>query len=297
MKINNELINKVLGISADEPFEADKLALSIHKEIPDTVSFLDDEKFIEDISSNKNIKALFITPQLSRHFKEHTPVKIICDDPRYYFYSLYNHIAENDYTKFTSEIDETASIHKTAFVSETNVKIGKNVIIGPNASVLADVYIGDNSIIMPGAVLGSTGFEYKRTSRGIVSVFHDGKVVIHQNVEIGANTCIDKGFSFRDTVIGENSRIDNLVHIAHAAHIGKNCFIIAGAMVAGTVTIGDDVWIGPHANIAPQVNVGEKGFVTLGAVVTKDVPAGEMVSGVFAMPHKKFIEQLKRNSK
>lgn len=297
MRIDNELIEKVTGLSSERPFEADKLVPVGNRDISNAMSFLDDVKFIENVNNNRGISAVFVTKELAAKLEYSAVVKVICDDPRYYFYTLYNYFAIEGYKKIPSKIDPSARIHAKAFISEYNIEIGKMVVIEPNATILPDVCIGDNCRIMPGAVLGSTGFEYKRTSKGILPVIHDGKVILHSNVEIGANTCIDKGFSFRDTIIGDNTKIDNLVHIAHSAHIGKNCFIIAGAMIAGSVTLGNDVWIGPHANIAPQVNVGDNGFVTLGAVVTKDVPSGEMVSGVFAMPHKKFIELIKRNSK
>ena len=120
-------------------------------------------------------------------------------------------------------------------------------------------------------------------------------MILHESVDVGANAAIDKGFSFRNTEIGAGTKIDNLVYIAHAVHIGENCLLAAGAAVMGSVTIENNVWIGPNATIAPQVTLGNGAFVTLGSAVTKDVADGEMVSGVFAIPHKKFIENLKKN--
>ena len=188
-------------------------------------------------------------------------------------------------------------VHPTAFVSEYNVTIGKNVVIEPHANIMSDVVIGNNCVIRAGSVLGSEGYEYKRTSQGVLSVFHDGKVIIGNNVEIGANTCVDKGLMSFDTTIGDNTKVDNLVHIAHSVTIGKNCFIIACSMIAGSVKIEDDVWVGPNANIAPQVTIRKGGFVTLGSVVTKEVNEKEWVTGNFAIPHAKFLEIFKRNLK
>jgi UDP-3-O-[3-hydroxymyristoyl] glucosamine N-acyltransferase len=294
MRINSQLIKEAVDI-ASEGIDSANLGLVANSNLPDMLSFIDSEKFIAQAEENKNITALFITAALSAKITRKNINKIIVDDPRHAYYSLYNFIAEKNYKKSPSVIDSSAKVHPKAFVSEYNVTIGKNCVIEPNVTILPDVIIGDNCYIMAGAVLGSSGFEYKRTSKGVLPVIHDGKVILHDYAEIGANTCVDKGFSFRDTVIGSHSKIDNLVHIAHSVHTGRNCFVIAGAMLAGSVTLEDDVWIGPHANIAPQVTVGAGAFVTLGAVVTRDVAKNEMVSGVFAIPHKKFLDNLKKS--
>jgi UDP-3-O-[3-hydroxymyristoyl] glucosamine N-acyltransferase LpxD len=157
------------------------------------------------------------------------------------------------------------------------------------------VRIGRGTIVRAGAVLGAEGFEHKRTSRGILSVRHDGEVIIGERVEIGANCAISKGFSFRHTVIDDETRLDNLVHVAHGAQIGKRCFLPASCMIAGSTTIHDDVWIGPNASVSSQVQVGEGAYVTIGAVVTRDVPAGQRMTGNFAVPHAAFLSILKRN--
>lgn len=293
MKINNTLLKEVLGLTPAEEVACDSLGLVDHSE-PNMLTFVDDERFIEQAVDNPNVSAIFISETLAEKLGSTRIVKMICDDPRYYFYSLWNHVGKAGYQKTPTVIHPTASVDAKASVSEYNVEIGKNVVIEPNATVLPDVVIGDNCIIRAGAVLGSEGYEHKRTSRGIVSVFHDGKVILGKNVEIGANSCLDKGFRYRATKIGDFTKIDNLVHISHCVHIGKNCFIICGAVVSGTVTIMDDVWIGPNAVTAPHITIGDAGFVTLGSVVTQSVKEREWVTGNFAIPHVKFLLNLKR---
>lgn len=294
MKITSDIIKKAAGLET-ENIGCDNLGLTAYTHLPNMLTFLDSEKFIAQCESNPNVKAVLLTESINKKYSAKNITRIICEDPRFSFYTLLNYVLESEYKKSPNNIDKSAKIHPSASIAEYNVTIGKNTVIDPNVTILPDVHIGDSCYIMPGAVLGSVGFEYKRTSKGVLPVFHDGKVIIHDYVEIGANTCIDKGFSFRDTVISEYSKIDNLVHVAHSVHIGKACFVIAGAMIAGTVTLKDNVWIGPHANIAPQVTIGNNAFVTIGAVVTKDVGDNEMVSGVFAVPHKKFLENLKKS--
>ncbi|MFN8673744.1 MAG: UDP-3-O-(3-hydroxymyristoyl)glucosamine N-acyltransferase [Candidatus Sericytochromatia bacterium] len=292
MKINNSLIEEVLAIKIDEIIDCDNLALS-YQDIPNMLSFMDSEKFVQQMLDNKNVKALFITEKLA-HFFENTEIKkIICDDPRYYFYTLKNYLGKLNYKKTDSIIDPTAIIHPRAYVCEYNVKIGKNVIIEPNVSILADVIIGDDCIIRANTVVGAEGFEHKRTSKGILSIFHTGKVIIGNKVEIGANNAISKGFLFGDTLIGDETRTDNLVHIAHSAQIGKRCFLPACAMIAGDSRIGDDCWIGPNASISSQVKIGDKAFITIGAVVTRNVEEKQTVTGNFAIEHSKFINFIK----
>jgi len=293
MKIDNTLLKEVLGLTPSERIACDSLGLVALSE-PNMLTFVDDERFIEQAANNPNVSAIFISATLAEKLGSTRAAKIICDDPRYYFYSLWNYLGKAGYQKTSTIIDPTASVDAKASVAEYNVEIGENVVIEPNATILPDVVIGDNCIIRAGAVLGSEGYEHKRTSRGIVSVFHDGKVILGNNVEIGANSCIDKGFRYRSTKIGDSTKIDNLVHISHCVHIGKNCFIICGAVISGTVTIMDDVWIGPNAVTAPYVVIGQAGFVTLGSVVTQSVKEKEWVTGNFAIPHTKFLLNLKR---
>lgn len=289
-----ERINKQLGVSVNLRKSKYHLGLS-NSQLEDTISFCDNQKFLKEIEENKNITAVFATEDISNLFLRPDLELIKVADPRYHFFCLLNEIAREQYKKFENEIHPSAKIHKQAFVAENNIKIGSNTIIEPNVTILADVEIGNDCIIRSGSVLGSEGFEFKRTSKGILPVFHDGKVIIRNNVEIGACTCIDKGFSFRDTIINDSVKIDNLVHIAHGVHIGENSFIIACSMIAGSVNIGKNVWISPNSNIAPGLTIGDGAFVSLASVVTKNVSEGQQVTGNFAIPHEKFIKNFKKS--
>jgi len=197
-------------------------------------------------------------------------------------------------------------IHPTAVVGK-NCKIGKKVYIGPNVSIADDVEIGNgtkvhsgvqihdrvrigkNVVLKSGCVIGSDGFGYERNDQGILERFpHVGGVIIEDNVEVGANTCVDRG-TLSDTIIGEGTKIDNLVHVGHNAAIGKHCVITALAMIPRS-KIGDGAWIAPTASMLEGTVIGKKSLVGMGAVVTKNVPDGDVVVGVPA----KSIKEAKK---
>ena len=146
------------------------------------------------------------------------------------FYSLYNKINSDDYQKSPNKINKSAILHPNAFVEGHNVKIGKRSVIGPNVTILSDIEIEDECIVQVGTVLGTEGFEFKRTSQGVLSVKHFGRVIIGNRVETGANSTIDKGFTFRNTILGDDTKLDNLVHVAHASQIGRGCFLTASSV-------------------------------------------------------------------
>jgi UDP-3-O-[3-hydroxymyristoyl] glucosamine N-acyltransferase len=166
--------------------------------------------------------------------------------------------------------------------------------VGPNATILPDVVIGNNCYIKSGAVVGSEGFELKRTTQGILNVLHDGKVIIGNDVKVGANSAIHKGFSFRHTVIADDVKIDDLVYIAHAVHIGKGCFLIGNSMISGSTTLKENIWVGPGVTVSSGLIIESNAFLTIGSVVTRNVGKDEKVTGNFAIPHDKFLEDLKR---
>ena len=159
-----------------------------------------------------------------------------------------------------------------------NCEIGNNVVIKSGTAIGNYVEIGDNSTI------GGVGFGYVELPDGnTFQVPHLGGVEIADGVHIGSNTCIDRG-SIGNTVIGPNSRIDNLVHIAHNVQIGKGVFVIAGAEISGSVKIGDKAWIAPNACVREGLTIGANAVVGLGSVVVKDVAEGTTVMGVPARP-------------
>ena len=291
--ITKEVIRKALNINIELKNYNVVLGL-INNQNENTLSFIDDDNFINELLNNKNITSVFTTKEIAAKLSSIKKIeKIIVDDPRYIYYTLYNFIARSNYKKKKSIIHPSVQIHPTAFIADYNVQIKENTIIGPNSNILPDVYIGKNCIIKAGAVIGSEGFEFKRTSKGIISVFHDGRLIINNSVQIGANSIVYKGFSFRDTIIGEFTKIDDLVYIAHCTQIGKECLIIGNSMLCGSVTLGDKVWIGPGSVISNSLIIGNDATVSIGSVVTKNVPEGYIVSGNFAIDHSKFITFIK----
>jgi len=290
--INKELINSILAVKYASNIEFETLGLS-NTNCLNSLSFFDDEKYLKQLNENKNITGVFVEEK-HKNIISTEKVILVVEDPRWCYYTLHNNISKQFKKNFPSLIDKSSAVHKTSFVAEKNVIIGKNCIIHPNVTILEDVEIGDNCIIQSGTVVGSEGFEYKKTKNGILAVYHDGKVIINNNVDIGANNAIAKGFSYRQTIIGEYTKTDNLVHIAHAVQIGKRCLFPASCMIAGSVTIKDDVWVGPNASISSGVTINENGFVTIGAVVTKNVEFGQKVSGNFAIPHQLFLNFIKK---
>ncbi|MDZ4809703.1 MAG: UDP-3-O-(3-hydroxymyristoyl)glucosamine N-acyltransferase [Bacteroidota bacterium] len=294
MYLSKEKINKLSEVEINLPGSKYYLALS-NSQQPDTLSFCDTEKFLREIEKNENITALFVTEAVAQKITNTAIALIKTEDPRYDFYYLLNEAGKENYKEFKSEIHSSAKIHDRAYVALNNVKIGANTIIEPNVTILADVEIGENCIIRAGSVIGSEGFEQKRTQKGILAVLHFGKVIISDNVHLGALNSVAKGMSFRDTTIGDSTRTDNLVHIAHGVQIGKRCFLPASSMIAGSVTVEDDVWIGPNASISSGVVLKTKSFITIGAVVTRTVEEAQTVSGNFAIPHQKFLRNLKNS--
>ncbi len=157
--------------------------------------------------------------------------------------------------------DEQPDIHPTAIINWPYVEIGKNVKIGP------------------GCTIGFDGFGYERNEDGRYEKFpHYGRVIIEDDVEIQANVNIDRG-TLGDTIIGEGTKIDSLVHIAHNAEIGKNCIIVCLSCIAGSDKIGDNSWIAPGAIIRDGITVGKGSVVGMGAIVTKDVEDNVTVIG------------------
>jgi UDP-3-O-[3-hydroxymyristoyl] glucosamine N-acyltransferase len=128
-------------------------------------------------------------------------------------------------------------------------------------------------------VIGGDGFGFWRMKSGELRKFPQiGGIVIEDNVEIHNHVSIDRG-ALGDTVIGEGTKIDNFVHVAHNVTIGKNCAIVAHAMIGGSVVIGDESWIGPSASILNGVKIGKNCVIGMGAVVVKDVPDDTIVKG------------------
>jgi UDP-3-O-[3-hydroxymyristoyl] glucosamine N-acyltransferase len=169
------------------------------------------------------------------------------------------------------------------------VTIGRDCVIGANA-VVGFAIIGDRVSIHAGAVIGEAGFGAAPGPKGIVDLPQLGRVVIQDNVTIGANSCVDRG-AFGDTTIGENTKIDNLVHVAHNVRLGRNCVLAAYTGISGSTTVGDGVQFGGKAGVADHLTIGSGASIGASASVFKDVPAGETWTGFPARPLKRWLRE------
>ena len=176
-------------------------------------------------------------------------------------------------------------------IIEHNVVIGENVVIGPNVHIKNSI-IGNNVVIQSGCKIGSQGFGFIPNKKKNLKFPHIGMVLIGDNVEIANNCTIDRG-SVDDTVIGENSYLDNQVHVAHNVKIGKNCMIAGQVGFAGSTTIGNNVSIGGQAGVSGHLTIGDNVKIGGGSGVIKDVDANQIVMGYPAVSFKEFIKRSK----
>ena len=209
-----------------------------------------------------------------------------------------------------AEIGDNTKILANSYIG-SNVKIGTNCFFHPGVNVGDRVKVGNNVILHHGVSLGADGFSFvtenpdnieqarkdgviKETEQKhvIYKIPSIGAVVIGNNVEIGANAAIDRG-TIEDTVIGDDTKIDDLVMIGHNCKIGKGCLIISQVGIAGSCVIGDRVVIAGQAGLADHLEIGSDTIIAAKAGVSKSFPERSIVVGIPAMPRKDFIKQLK----
>jgi UDP-3-O-[3-hydroxymyristoyl] glucosamine N-acyltransferase len=171
-----------------------------------------------------------------------------------------------------------------------DVQIGRDCSIGPGASIVHSL-IGDNVIIHAGCRIGQDGFRYHPSAKGHIKVPQLGRVIIQDHVEIGAGTTIDRGGG-GDTVIGEGTKIDNLVQLGHNCMIGRHCIIVAQCGLSGSVTLGDHVILAGQVGIADHLTIGEGSLIGAKSGVTSNVPAGQRWLGFPALPGSEFLRAM-----
>jgi len=176
-------------------------------------------------------------------------------------------------------------------VLEEGVRVGADADLGPRVTCGHGVILGARVRVKAGAVIGGTGFGYISDPRGHHRIPHVGGCRIGDDVDVGANVCIDRG-SVGETVIGRGTKIDNLVHIAHNVRIGEHCLLMAGVAIAGSARIGNRVVLAGQVGVIGHIAVGDDVRVGAQSGVIRSVEAGMEVSGFPARPHREFMRAL-----
>jgi len=197
---------------------------------------------------------------------------LVSDDPFRDFNTLTRHFKPfqklNNTVSDSAEIGEGTVIQPNAVIGN-HVKIGKNCLIQPNVTIGDHCVIGDNVIIQSGTVLGGDAFYYKKRKEGFDKLLSGGRVVVQNNVEIGTNNSIDRGVT-GDTIIGEGSKLDNLIQIGHDTIIGKNCLLASQIGIAGCVIVEDDVTIWGQVGIRSDITIATGTVLMAQCGVSKD---------------------------
>jgi len=279
------------------------------------VSFLDNVKYKEQFKATK-ASACFVHPDMVEHAPDgvallvtHTPYKSYALAAQaFYPQNVFeSSISSSAFIDETAQIGEGCRIDANAVIAagveigdhswieagayiDANVKLGSHVRIGSNANV-SHAIIHDHVRLYPGVCVGQDGFGFAIDPTGFVKVPQLGRVIIEGHVEIGANTCIDRGAG-PDTVIGQGTWIDNLVQIGHNVKIGKGCVIVSQVGISGSTVINDYVVIGGQVGIAGHLNIGSGVRIAAQSGVMKNIPPGQEIMGSPAIPKKENMRQI-----
>ena len=281
-----------------------------------TISYIEGAKFaVHTATTNASALILPLDENLQAQCDDRNIAWIAAADPRL----LFAETIAIFYQPFrpASEIHPSAAVHPSAEIGENvyigphvviqaKVKIGSNVCIHPNVVIYPDAEIGAgtvlhancvihertrigaNCVIHSGAAIGSEGFGFVPTASGWVKMEQSGCTVLEEGVEVGCNSTIDRP-AVGETRIGQNTKIDNLVHVGHGCQVGKNCAFAAHVGMAGGVKIGNNVILAGQVGIANQAKIGDGAIATAKAGIHSDVAAGAIVTGIPAIPHKLFL--------
>ncbi len=282
---------------------------------PGDISLLASARYL-DVLRYSGAGVIIVGRGLARHIAGHSARRILVDDPRLAFaqvgWLFYPAIAPEPF------IDVAARVHANAHIGAgsrieagavigSKVEIGERCHIGFNA-VLADgvllgreCHIGANAhlshavlgarvTVDTGTVIGSSGFGFVPSAKGLVRVSQLGRVLVDDDVQIGANCAIDRGAT-GDTRIGAGTVIDNLVHIAHNVRLGRDCIICAQVGIAGSTVVGDGVMMGGQVGVADHLMVGTRSQIAAKSGVVRDVAPGSIVGGFPAMAVKAWHRQ------
>ena len=282
---------------------------------PMHLAFFDNVKYVDQLKASR-AGACLVSPRFEREVPAHVAVLRVAQPFRAFVGIAREWHADalrpqswvgNDGIAPSAIIDPSARLEDGVIVDPLavigpGVKIGRDCNVGVRSAIQCAL-IGNNVLIYPGCSIGQDGYGFVFFgAKGHLKVPQTGRVLIQNDVEVGANTTIDRG-SLRDTVIGEGTKIDNQVQIGHNVTVGRHCLLAAQSGLAGSLILGDNVALGAKVGINNHVKVGDGAQVTAMSGVKDDIPAGGRWGGFFAKPTKRWfkeiiaVERLVRDSK
>ncbi|PKP25814.1 MAG: UDP-3-O-(3-hydroxymyristoyl)glucosamine N-acyltransferase [Bacteroidetes bacterium HGW-Bacteroidetes-2] len=262
----------------------------IHVVTPGDIVFVDHPKYY-DKALNSAATTILINKQVDC---PEGKALLISTDPFRDFNTLTNYfnpfIASKQSIAPTAIIGKNTIIQPNVFVGN-NVKIGNNCLIHANVSIYDNTIIGNNVTIHSGTILGGDAFYYKNRPEGFDKLISGGRVVIQDNVDLGALCTIDKGVT-GDTTIGEGTKIDNQVHVGHDTIIGKKCLIASQTGIAGCVILEDEVTLWGQVGVTSGITIGKKAVISAQSGVSKTLEGGKSYFGTPAEDFRKKYKEL-----
>lgn len=264
------------------------------------LSFLDNRKYKDQFLKTK-AGACFVSPAMAEYAPDGVALLVSAAPYRAYalaaqaFYPQGNPAGDETVVEEGAVIKPGVVLGKGCWI-EAGAVIGENVVLGDycrvgSNAVISHAQLGNNVRIYPGAKIGQDGFGFAIDPTGFVKVPQLGRVIIHDHVEIGANTTIDRGAG-PDTVIGTGTWIDNLVQIGHNVKIGRCCVIVSQVGISGSTVLDDFVMMGGQSGVAGHLKIGSGARIAAQSGIMRDVPAGDEQMGSPAMPSKQFMRQV-----